>query len=983
MTKRIFAIFIAIGLISGMFFNVSYAETDGINCSMSVSNNEPVIIDEKPGIDVKITIPNNSSDRYEVRLTTDYDKEETVLIENTGAEQNLHFEFAVNTEGYHHLKAELLINGLIYDEIQFEQHYVRSISNASYNERGFSVHWEQGKGSDLDADMLVASGVPIVRDGISWTAVEKEKGVYDWSKHDKYIDTLTQKGIEIYMVVDSYAKSHPLYPDENGNTLIKNDDQIEAFSDFVLAAAKRYPEIRKWEILNESNFVITGEEYFNIAYKTAKKLKEYDPTLEIYVGALAQKNQEEFVSGFYLEKLYPYVDYISTHYYNHWRYADVPAYLEEMDKITAIMEKEGGWHGLSMSEIGYATGTSTEQVPEIKQASENVKRAVLGDMYGMDFFVFYDFKNDGYDMTEREHTFGAITIENEPKPFYYTNKQYHDATNKAQYIGEAYISDDIASHIYASGEDLFMIAWAKNSNPKLGIVPENNVTASFTFPEGVLIENMFGEHQPTNVLTATYQPSYIFGLGKEFCFDALYNNSSVDIFSDLKTILANHGYGVADLEAKYSAIRTNMDYPSVAAYVNACYDFAEALTKDFLEDDLKMSEKGFSNLLSEIAKVAKKGASYGALLDDAEKSVNEDLAYEYDSFIATPAEAAKKDVAYMNEPYYMGRKLISKCEEYDEGQRVMPVVGNGFSLKSDNTMYFSGASEKDEVFIRIENQSGEEVYLNILPTDGNGNYYFEYTPDMPFGDYTVYVNDGSIKETAFAYKEATDYVSFEDKMTAVNLLQAERLLGLYESMLGWADIKYEYNNPDIKALTWTNTKSVIVSGRVERLSWADSNSIFLTVKGKTSGEVLYTATTVCDDLGYYKFTFDYNGNLNDIVAEVNQGGVVKENIECRIAKENELILGSFEIEDDSDAKKILLHLRNYFKLSGKNVQVAVVCYDKDGRMQSCDLKDIREIPTEDSTLEYSLGNFESVSVKVFAWDSVDGMKPYVPSVTVE
>ena len=119
-------------------------------------------------------------------------------------------------------------------------------------------------------------------------------------------------------------------------------------------------------------------------------------------------------------------------------------------------------------------------------------------------------------------------------------------------------------------------------------------------------------------------------------------------------------------------------------------------------------------------------------------------------------KAAKKDVAYMNEPYYMGRKLISKCEEYDEGQRVMPVVGNGFSLKSDNTMYFSGASEKDEVFIRIENQSGEEVYLNILPTDGDGNYYFEYTPDTPFGDYTVYVNDGSIKETAFAYKEATD-----------------------------------------------------------------------------------------------------------------------------------------------------------------------------------------------------------------------------------
>ena len=86
---------------------------------------------------------------------------------------------------------------------------------------------------------------------------------------------------------------------------------------------------------------------------------------------------------------------------------------------------------------------------------------------------------------------------------------------------------------------------------------------------------------------------------------------------------------------------------------------------------------------------------------------------------------------------------------------------------------------------------------------------------------------------------------------------------------------------------------------------------------------------------------------------------------------------------------ILLNIDNFndsivieFKIK-KSIHICPRCGNETSKVHDYRIQDIKDIPAEDSTLEYSLGNFDSVSVKVFAWDSATTMMPYAPSVTVE
>lgn len=983
--KHLLAIIISIHLVIANSVFPSYAAGISSDIDFYIENAKDArfVVDDKPAVNVEITIPSDNTDKFEMRLIADYNITETVPIySNNGETQEFTFEFAVTDEGIHNLRAELVRNGSVYHNFEFEQYYIKSVSNDAYTERGFCMHYDQSKGSSLDTEMIKAGGTPVLRDGITWTSVEKEKGVYDFSKNDAFIAELTENGIELLCVIDSYAKSHPLYPDENGNTLMHTEEQINAFANFVLAAVERYPQIRKWEILNEPNFVMTGEEYFNIVYTVAKRMKEYDPTLEVYAGGLAIYDTENFVNGFYVEKLYPYVDGISYHHYNHWRYADGPEYYDFTDRLINIMMREGGWKNLIITETGYSTGIYSEQVPEIKQASDNVKRAVVCDWYGIDFLNYYDFKDDGYDETEREHNFGSIKIDNTPKSGYYTVKQYQKATNRSKYVGEVYLSDDITSHLYAANDDYMIIAWAKNENPGMDIRDENLNTAEYTF-EGmnVRIENMFGEYIPGNTLIADYQPYYIHGLDKEFCISAL-NAMETDIFANVRNITGEFGYSTERIEGLYSTLFTNTYSEHISNYVNACFDMAEDLVNDYLYGGLDMSEAAFSNLLSEIVRVADFGARIAVLCSDNLVS-DFTLAGKYDALSVVPSQAVEKEVAYINEPYYKGRAILDKIEKFDEGKRVKPQKGDGFELTSDNKIFVSGNATVQNVLFSICNSEGDEVYVNILPTDAKGNYYMKYIPDMPHGEYTVTINNGEILTSDITYVEISGYISMEDKVVGISHLQANRLLKLYQTLLDWAGVKYSYYNPEIESLVWNETQWINITGKISRMAWTEYSDVILTATDADSGNLVYIDSTYPDENGEYRFSFKYEGDASKLIVRVDQGGVSVDNETINVATKDKLITGRLELTDYTNTTEVMLEIENYFKLTDKKVEVIIAYYDSDGKLLFCDMADAEEIGRDENIKYYSFEKYDNATLlKVFAWDGIETAYPYTEPVII-
>lgn len=978
MLKRLYIMLIAVSI----FFHISIfnAHAAGINGSIDYQIEKAAegvfVVDEKPAVNIKITIPQSTNNKFEIKLITDYTTCETVLVDdNGGQQQELRLEFNAQNEGYHHFCAQLLRNGALYHEYEFEQYYIKSVKNDAYNDRGYNVHYSIDSDFFYDAKMLKASGVPVLRVGLSWNGVEQEKGVYDFTNGDAMVKMLEDNGFEAVCIIDSYRFSHELYPDSNGNTMIKTKEQISAFADFAEATVKRYPQIKKWEIFNEPNFLMTGQEYFNVVYEVAKRIKNARPDAEVYAGGLAIYNTGEFVNGFYVDKLYPYVDGISYHHYNHWRYADGPEFNVTTDELVNKMKTEGGWKRLILTESGYSTGVYNMQVPEIKQASENVKRAVICDWYGIDFLTMYDFRNDGYDAEEIEHNFGTVTHDYEPKPAYFTFKQYQKNVNRAMYIGEAYLSEDITAHLYASNDDYFMIAWAKNADDEADIRYDNPVSAEYTFTdENVRIEDMFGKHIGGNILRLTYKPMYIHGLSKDFCLNAIGKNKDYDLFENMRAIAAQIDKSTDEAEQAYKDMYSNATAASAESFADSCYDLADRITDEFLDGVLDIPESRFSNILSEIYKTCERGLRVAVLFDD-ECSAPKDIAEQYAAKNVLP-EDIDKTPAYINEPYYMGRSLLNKIMEYDEKDRVKPVTGSGFVLKSDNTLIFAGSSVNEEVLIKIDGAGGEAEYINLIPTDGNGNYYFELEPDIEYGNYTVTVNNGTAITETLDYHADTDYISVEDKMTALSRLHAQKLLQLYEQNLEWADVKYNYLHPKVKAVYSDETEWITITGKVERTGLMEYSDIILMAYEKGTDELKYIDTTYPDDNGKYRFSFKYEEDVNNLYIKINQGGVLL-NTEIKSVTEENPISGNITITKNQNRADIELRMQNNLG-EDVTVQPIVAYYDESGRMINCRMFEPENVGAGEITISYTVEIPESAAVmKAFAWDSISEMRPYM------
>lgn len=982
MVRRFFCAVTAILIM--VYLGVVPVSAAGINGNVEFqirqSSDAAFIVDEKPAVDVKILLPPGAEDTYAIRLITDGRISETVYVDADSPEQNLHLEFAVEEEGYHHLCARLLRNGTLYYEYEFEQYYISSVSNDAYNARGFNIHYTATDEFSDEGEMLRAGGTSVLRVGLSWNSVEKQKGIYNFSKSDEMVASLEKYGFDAICIIDSYHFGHELYPDENGDPMMRTAEQIGAFADFAAAVVSRYPQIKKWEIFNEPNFLMTGEEYFNVVSTVAKRLKAIAPESEIYAGGLAIYDTANFVDGFYIEKLYPFIDGISYHHYNHWRYADGPEYYATTDELVDKMEEEGGWKKLIITESGYSTGVYNMQVPEIKQASENVKRAVICDWYGMDFLTFYDFKNDGYDPAEVEHNFGSVTHDYEPKPGYYAVKQYLNAANRAVYIGEAYLSEDITAHVYAANDDYFMIAWAKNINDEADIRNNNSGHAVYDFgTENVRLKDMFGQPVGGNILYASYQPSYIHGLSREFCLKALVGNKDHDLFEKVRKLSEDYGFSAAEAEESYIRMCTSGATADAENYAQCCYNLAECLAERFLEGTLNLSEAEFSNAVSEIYKVCEQGMRIAVLFDEVCRP-SADVRERYEGIHITPQEAAEQNTVYIYEPYYKGKKILNKLSRYEEGVRVQPIKGKGFELKSDNKIIFAGSASSEEVFVKIDDSSGNTVYTNLISTDGSGNYYFELTPEMKFGSYRVTVNDGQPLTEAMEYSAAADYLSVEDKITAISLIQAEKLLDLYEKWLGWTDIKDSYLNPQVDALCWNETKWLNITGRIERSGFAQYSDVILRAYDKNTGELKYIDSTFIDKNGEYRFTFKYDGDAENLDIKINQGGVEAEN-QVQSVMENRLITAKVSIEPKADTAEIMLQIQNYFK-ADRTLQPIIIYYDDNDRILDSSVLELVKVGDDENTVKYDEVIPDGVAaVKVFVWDSLEHMKPYAQTVS--
>ena len=120
---------------------------------------------------------------------------------------------------------------------------------------GVDTHFSQGWNIAL-YDQAEVLGTSAIRDGVSWTEIEKWPGVYDFTgPKTAWIASALAQGANITLVFS--GGGNPLY---DGGATVYTDAGREGFANFVAAVIRQFPGIAQVEIGNEynGNSFVTG-----------------------------------------------------------------------------------------------------------------------------------------------------------------------------------------------------------------------------------------------------------------------------------------------------------------------------------------------------------------------------------------------------------------------------------------------------------------------------------------------------------------------------------------------------------------------------------------------------------------------------------------------------------------------------------------------------------------------------------------------------
>ena len=297
---------------------------------------------------------------------------------------------------------------------------------------GVNIHFVTGHLQDLDK--IAAAGFKFVRMDFSWGGTERERGVYDWSQYDQLQRNLAQRGLRAIFILDysnpryeeTVTSTNPLTGKPQADLASpRHPESVAAFARWAGEAVNHFRGSHIiWEIWNEPNISFwkpkpNVEEYNALALAAAKQIKQRDPEATL-MGPASSEFPWPFLESFLSSGILEYLDAVSVHPYRSYKKAPETAVVEYR-RLREMIERFGSSPQkkalpIISGEWGYAS--HTKGVSLDIQAAFLVRQQLSNLLNGIPLSIWYDWKNDGPDAEEREHNFGTVTSDLQPKPAY-------------------------------------------------------------------------------------------------------------------------------------------------------------------------------------------------------------------------------------------------------------------------------------------------------------------------------------------------------------------------------------------------------------------------------------------------------------------------------------------------------------------------------------------------------------------------------------
>ena len=239
----------------------------------------------------------------------------------------------------------------------------------------------EGDQNATDYARMADGGVGVVRIVFQWSSIETSKGTYDWAATDQVMADIASAGLEPLVTVFGTPGIYEKVPTDPPTT---SEDTLDAWSDFLSAAAERYGEdgdfwndfaeahpdvtpqpIREWEIWNEpnsSNFWTPKPDpaaYAELIERSSKALDKADPKAQVMSGGMFATPQSDgaIVSDDFIEQLYAQdgvddaIDIVGVHPYG----PDVDSVTTQVDDTRKALDEAGSDTPMWVTEIGWGS----------------------------------------------------------------------------------------------------------------------------------------------------------------------------------------------------------------------------------------------------------------------------------------------------------------------------------------------------------------------------------------------------------------------------------------------------------------------------------------------------------------------------------------------------------------------------------------------------------------------------------------------------
>lgn len=270
---------------------------------------------------------------------------------------------------------------------------------------GVNIHFTDPAEGEME--LLAGAGFRWVRMDFTWSATERECGVYDFSAYDRLAGHLEQHGIKALFILDY---SNRLYETDSS---VRTAAGREAFARWAAAAAKRYQgRGYLWEIWNEPNISFwkpepNAADYSALANAASAAIRKAAPG-EAVIGPATSGIDLAFLEACFNNRTLDGWDAVSVHPYRQSApETAVPEYgkLRQLIRRHAPADRQppvlsGEW-GYSAAWKGY---------DEDAQGRMLARQFLTNLANHIPLSIWYDWRDDGPDPKEPEHHFGTVGL---------------------------------------------------------------------------------------------------------------------------------------------------------------------------------------------------------------------------------------------------------------------------------------------------------------------------------------------------------------------------------------------------------------------------------------------------------------------------------------------------------------------------------------------------------------------------------------------